>query len=103
MSTALHHNISGESATELIKVGERARIGSVHFCNLHATLPCFVDLYIKKVGSGTFYLIKNVKLPAGASLESSIGSFSNDIEGFNLYVKLTKSASETPIVDVILM
>ena len=103
MATTTHHNISGEAATELVLVGERARIGSVHFCNVHATLPCYVDLYIKKVGLGTFYLMKNVKLPAGASLESSTGGFNNNSEGFNLYVKLTKSASETPVVDVILM
>ena len=103
MAITTHHNISGEFAQELVSVGERSRVGMVHFCNVHATLPCYVDMYVKKVGLGTFYLMKNVKLPAGASLSSPTGGFNNDSEGFNLYVKLTKSASETPVVDVILM
>ena len=102
MAATLHYNLSGEFATELIQVGEKTRIGSAHFCNVHATLPCYIDMYIKKEGLGTFYLMKNVELPSGTSVEASDFSFDNGSNGFNLYVKLTKSASETPIVDVIL-
>ena len=102
MAATLHYNLSGEFATEVIGVGERTRVGSASFCNTNATLPCFIDMYKKKEGLGTFYIIKNIKLPAGASFEVSGFNFNNTSEGFNLYVKLTKSASETPTVDLIL-
>ena len=102
MAATLHHNVTGEFATELIQVGEGTRIGNVLFCNLHATLACYIDLYIKKQGLGTFYIMKKVKLPAGASLQASGVHFINNSTGFNLYVKLTKSSSETPEVDIII-
>jgi len=102
MAATLHYNVSGEFATELVQAGEGVNIGSINFSNVHATLPCFIDLYIKKVNLGTFYIIKNIKLPAGTSLNVSGIGFDNRPTGFGLFVKLTKSASETPIVDVII-
>jgi hypothetical protein len=102
MAVKLHYNLSGEFATELVKVGDSVKVGSARFCNVHATLPCFIDMYIKKETVGTYYLLKNTKLPAGASLETSGFSASGMVNGFNLYVKLTQSASEIPVVDVIL-
>ena len=97
-----HYNISGEYAVELVEKNRRQRVGSISICNTNATLPCYVDLYIKKVDKGTFYLMKNVELPAGTTLEASNISFHSANDGFALYIKLTKSASETPTVDVIL-
>ena len=102
MAATLHYNVSGEFATELLQPGEGINNCTIGFSNVHATLPCFIDLYIKKVNLGTFYIIKNIKLPAGASLDVSDIGFDNRSTGFGLFVKLTKSASETPIVDIII-
>ena len=45
--------------------------------------------------------MKQVLLPADTSLIYDV-SFDNDGGEFGLYIKLTKSASETPAVDVII-
>jgi len=45
--------------------------------------------------------MKSVKLPVGVTLIKGI-SFDNSAGGFGLFIKLTKGASETPTVDVIL-
>ena len=70
--------------------------------NIHATIHCTVDLYIEKKLTGKFYLMKGVKLPVGATFIHENISFNNKTNEFGLYIKLTKSASEIPLVDVIL-
>ena len=52
--------------------------------------------------TGKFYLLKGVELPIGTTLIYNNMRFSNSAGEFGLYIKLTKSASETPAVDVIL-
>ena len=59
-------------------------------------------MYIEKKLTGTFYLLKAVELPIGATLISADVRFNNNSNEFGLYIKLTKSASETPTVDVII-
>ena len=95
-------NITGEQVQELIFPGENVFFSKVTLTNIHGTTPCTVDLYIEKQRTGTFYLIKDVKLPIGATLTHTVVPFSTKIREFGLYVKLTKSASETPAVDIIL-
>jgi hypothetical protein len=46
--------------------------------------------------------LKNVELPVGATLIYDGVKFSNNAGEFSLYIKLTKSASETPAVDVVI-
>ena len=60
------------------------------------------DLYIEKSLTGKFYLIKKIELPVGSTLIYDDMTFSNAEGQFGLYIKLTKSASETPTVDVII-
>ena len=62
MAVTLHHNITGENTTKLVSAGDNTKISSISLANVHGSLPCSIDLFIK----------------------------------------LTKSASETPAVDVIL-
>ena len=69
---------------------------------LHHNITCTVDLYIEKKLTGSFYLLKDVTLPIGATLVYSGVSFNNKTNEFGLYIKLTKGASETPAVDVIM-
>jgi lipoate-protein ligase A len=96
-----YHNISGELTQELLAAGDNVRVSSVSLSNIHASTTCTVDLYIEKKLTGKFYIMKGVSLPVGVTLSHSF-SINNSANEFGLYIKLTKSASETPTVDVIL-
>ena len=98
----LHHNISGELTQELLAAGDSVNVSKISLTNIHADTKCTVDLYIENKLTGTFYLIKAVELPIGATLIYEDIRFNNNSNEFGLYIKLTKSASETPTVDVII-
>jgi len=98
----LHHNISGEITQELIAVGEGVNVSKISLTNIHADTKCTVDLYIEKKLTGKFYLLKGVELPVGTTFIYENPVFSNKSGQFGLYLKLNKSASETPSVDIIL-
>ena len=98
----LHHNISGELTKELLAAGDGVNVSKVSLTNIHADTKCTVDLYIEKKLTGTFYLLKAVELPIGATLIYEDVRFNNNPNEFGLYIKLTKTASETPTVDVII-
>jgi len=93
-----HHNISGELTQELLAVEDVIKVTSISLVNIHASITCTVDLYIEKKLTGKFYLAKAIALPIGVTLVLDNMAFST----FGLYIKLTKGASETPIVDVII-
>jgi len=99
-----HHNISGELTQELLAVGDGVNVTSISLVNIHASTTCTVDLYIEKKLTGKFYIIKSLQLPVGATLilEGNDVNFNNRANEFGLYIKLTKGASETPTVDVII-
>ena len=98
-----HFNIAGELTQELVSVGNNAKVTKVSLVNVvSSSLPCYVDLYIEKKLTGTFYLMQKVKLPPGVTLIYEGMKFSNHSGEFSLYIKLTKSASEIPEVDVII-
>ena len=99
---AFYHNITGELTQELLAAGNSASISKVSLINIEGTNKCTVDLYIEKKLTGKFYFLKGVELPIGATLIYDDISFSNSTGQFGLYIKLTKSASETPAVDVII-
>ena len=98
----LHHNISGEITKELLASGDNVSPAKISLCNIEGTNSCTIDLYIEKKLTGKFYLMKGVKLPIGATFIYEGARFSSKIDEFGLYIKLTKSASETPVVDVII-
>ena len=103
-----YHNITGADAAaaeltrELLAAGDNVKVSSISLSNLHASTTCTVDLYIEKKLTGKFYLLKSVSLPTGVTLLYDIDRFSNATGEFGLFIKLTKSASEVPSVDVIL-
>ena len=105
---AQYFNITGASSAaaeltrELLAAGGSVKVSSIFLTNVHADTKCTVDLYIEKKLTGKFYLLKGVELPVGVTLEYKNPPFSNKSGEFGLYLKLTKSASETPSVDVIL-
>ena len=96
-----HHNISGELTQELLGAGDNVRVSSISLSNIHASTTCTIDLYIKKAFTGKFYIMKGVELPVGTTLSHSF-SMNNSTGEFVLYIKVTKGASETPTVDVII-
>ena len=99
---AKYFNITGEITQELLTAGNGASVSKISLTNIEGTNKCTVDLYIEKKLTGKFYLLKGVELPIGATLIYDSVSFSNKTNEFGLYIKLTKSASETPAVDVII-
>ena len=99
---AQYFNITGEITQELLAAGSGASVSKISLTNIQGTNKCTVDLYIEKKLTGKFYLLKGVELPISATLIYDSMSFSNKTGEFGLYIKLTKSASETPAVDVII-
>ena len=95
-------NITTELTQELVAAGGNVNVEKISLTNVHADTPCDVDLYIEKKLTGKFYLLKKTLLPIGATLIYDDIRFNTRIGGFSLYIKLTKSASETPTVDVII-
>ena len=102
---ARHFNITGELTQELLAAGDNTNISSISLTNVDSTgtaVDADVDLYIEKKLTGKFYLLKSISLPIGVTLFHDIVSFNNFSGEFGLFIKLTKSASEIPAVDVIL-
>tara|TARA_R110002167_G_scaffold266652_1_gene473363 strand:- start:155 stop:460 length:306 start_codon:yes stop_codon:yes gene_type:complete len=99
---AKHFNITGELTQELLAAGDNTPVSKISLTNIEGTNKCTVDLYIEKKLKGKFYLLKGVELPMGVTFSHGIMGFSNKVGEFGLYIKLNKSASETPAVDVIL-
>ena len=99
---AQYFNITGELTQELLAVGSNTSVSKISLTNIEGTNKCTVDLYVEKKLTGTFYLLKGVELPIGTTLTYDSMKFSNRASEFGLYIKLTKSASETPAVDVII-
>ena len=105
---AQYFNITGASSAaaeltrELLAAGNSVKVSKISLTNIHADTKCTVDLYIEKKLTGKFYLLKGVELPVGVTLEYENPPFNNRSGEFGLYLKLTKSASEIPSVDVII-
>tara|TARA_R100000655_G_C2943818_1_gene186151 strand:+ start:17 stop:322 length:306 start_codon:yes stop_codon:yes gene_type:complete len=99
---AQYFNITGELTQELLTAGSNVNVSKISLTNIEGTNHCTVDLYIEKKFKGKFYLLKGIELPIGATLIYDDMKFSNKAGEFGLYIKLTKSASETPAVDVII-
>ena len=99
---AQYFNITGELTQELLAAGNNVRASKISLTNIHATTMCTVDLHIERKLTGKFYLLKGIELPVGTTFMHSGMNFDNSTNGFALYIKLNKSASETPTVDVII-
>ena len=99
---ARHFNVTGELTQELLAAGSSTSVSKISLTNIEGTNNCTVDLYIEKKLTGKFYLLKGVELPIGTTLIYDDMKFSNRAGEFGLYIKLTKSASETPAVDIII-
>ena len=92
---AKHFNISGELTQQLLAPGENVKVSKISLTNVQKVSSCKVDLYIDKISTGKFYLLKGVELPIGATLIYDENRFSNTTDEFGLYIKLTDGASFT--------
>ena len=92
---ARHFNIAGELTQELLAPGSNTNVSKISLTNTQKVSKCKVDLYIEKVATGKFYLLKQVELPIGATLIYDNIKFSNASNGFGLYIKLTDGATFT--------
>jgi len=89
-----HFNITGELTQELLAPGDGIGVSSISIANSGNTTgsnDAIVDLYVEKKLEGTFYLLKNVVIPYGATLIYDMVNFDNSTNGFGMYVKLTKT------------
>ena len=97
-----HFNVTGELTQELLAAGDNIPFTKISISNVGTTTGCKIDMFIEKKLLGKFYLFKGVKLPLGGTFLYEGIRFNNKAGEFGLYCKLTKAASETPAVDVIL-
>jgi|TARA_R100001198_G_scaffold27179_2_gene14313 hypothetical protein len=98
---ALYYNITGELTQELISTESNYSPSTITLTNIEGTNKCTVDLYLQKKLTGKFYILKDVELLIGTTQVHNI--FVDTSNNFTLYIKLTKSASETPAVDVVIV
>tara|TARA_R110002020_G_scaffold92179_2_gene223387 strand:- start:43 stop:582 length:540 start_codon:yes stop_codon:yes gene_type:complete len=91
MATRL--NISGELTQELLAPGDNVKVSKISLTNVQKVSKCKVDLYIEKALTGKFYLLKGVELPIGTTLVYDTPGFSNRVDDFGLYIKLTDGAT----------
>ena len=92
---AKYFNISGELTQQLLAPGDNVNVSKISLTNIQKVSECKVDLYIEKALTGKFYLMKGVELPIGATLIYDDINFSNAVNEFGLYIKLTDGATFT--------
>jgi len=92
---ARYFNITGELTQQLLAAGDNVNVSSVSLTNTDSSHDGTVDLYIEKTTVGKFYLLKNVKIPAGVTLTHDLVGFNNRTGQFSLYIKLTKGTTFT--------
>ena len=85
----LHHNIAGELTQQLLAAGDSVDVSKISLTNTQKVSGCKVDLYIERALTGKFYLLKGVELPIGATLIYDDIKFSNEVNEFGLFIKLT--------------
>ena len=95
-------NVTGELTQELLSPGNNVSASQISLTNIHGADSCKVDMFIEKKLEGKFYLFKDIKLAIGSTFLYTGVRFSNKKDQFGLFIKLTKSATDAPAVDVIL-
>ena len=98
---AKHFNITSGLTQELLAPGDSAKVSNIQLANMSHSGISFgsdssiVDLYIEKKLTGKFYLLKQIKIPHGATLTHSLKGFNNRANEFGLYIKLHAATTFT--------
>jgi len=95
---AQHSNITGTLTQELLAAGDNVKVSKISLTNVHATDSCTINLYIEKQLTGTFYLLKKMELPIGATLIYDGVRFNNKSGEFGLYIKLSAADSAVDVI-----
>ncbi len=94
----LRHNITTALTHNLIAAGDNITASNVNVANVHASSTVKVDIFINN-STNNYYIIKNVKLPAGAALNVDIPKkFDSSSSKDSLRIKLDSAIP----VDVII-
>ena len=91
---ARYFNISGELTQQLLAPGDNVKVTGISLTNVQKVSKCKVDLYMEKQFEGKFYILKNIELPIGVTLEHDF-SINNYTDEYGLYIKLTDGATFT--------
>ena len=100
MALTLRHNITTAVSQDLITAGDEAGdVKSIHLTNINATTTNKADLFLFNCGS-TFYIIKNVELPVGATLIVDTSEIKIDTRTGkdSLRIKLSESAGAVDVI-----
>lgn len=73
-------------------------IKTISLCNIHATDEVIVALYIYDSTLGTYYILKNVTIPNGATLILDKNDFSYLNADYELKIKLNASESALDVI-----
>ena len=100
MAFTARHNITTALTQNLITAGDNAgNIRSVHLANVDASTSVNVDLILNN-DSANHYIIKNVTIPAGATLTVDTAKIKIDTTTGNDSLRIKLSAAVS--VDVII-
>jgi hypothetical protein len=91
------HNISGATAVLLIDSTDTTNATQINLANVHATDAAAVDLYLTE-GTSTYYIFKNVSIPAGSTMVVNGLELDFDREEYSLYVKLGAGGSTVDVI-----
>lgn len=92
------YNIISDTAVTLVDSTTGIMPSSILFTNVHGSDASLIDLYITDT-TNSYYVIKNVNLPAGASMQMGKSDYNFDTEKYSL---LTKVHSGGNTVDVLI-
>ena len=101
MAFTARHNITVDTAQTLVAEGDKAGvIKSINISNTHSSTSNKVDLWILNC-SKKYYIMKNVEIPAGASLivdTRDITINTNTNGGDNLRIKLDNTTAGIDVI-----
>ena len=100
-SNSLHYNFTTASATNIYSSGSSLPPKRIVISNVHLTVASSLLVYLTD-GTSTYYLLKNVILPAGHTLILDDKELSYNSNKYSLYFKLN-SVAAGEAVDVSVM
>jgi len=91
------NKITGSTAVLLATKEDSVDVSHISFTNIHSTDSATIDLYLKD-DTYSYYILKKVTLPIGASLHVDGFDLDFDKELYNLYVSLGDAGSTVDVI-----